>query len=198
MNAENSRFNRTLLIVMILLFGLSLAAFGVAIWVVEGENMVWWQALLNIPILAIPISLIYGSIYVLVAGWREHATQQQVSPRLANIIHRAPRIAVILIAFFLSLFSLDVFEMEATPLQLLGGFLIHNIPSFILIGLLVVAWKRPVVGFVAFLAAAVLFCLFFVRDVYSLSALLLFVLPILLIAGLFYADWRWLKPGASL
>jgi hypothetical protein len=47
---------------------------------------------------------------------------------------------------------------------------------------------------VAFLAAAVLFSFFFVRDSSSLPNLLLFVFPMLLIASLFYADWQWLKP----
>jgi hypothetical protein len=32
-----------------------------------------------------------------------------------------------------------------------------------------------------------------VRDIYALPNLLLFVLPILLIAFLFYADWKWVK-----
>ena len=60
--------------------------------------------------------------------------------------------------------------------------------------LLVEAWKRPAMGFVVFLVAGLLFAFFFVRDLQSLPNLLLFVLPILLIAGLFYADWKWLKP----
>jgi threonine/homoserine/homoserine lactone efflux protein len=51
-----------------------------------------------------------------------------------------------------------------------------------------------VVGFVAFLATAALFTIFFVRDIYSLANLLFFVLPILLVAFLFYIDWKWLKP----
>jgi uncharacterized membrane protein YidH (DUF202 family) len=84
--------------------------------------------------------------------------------------------------------------MEASPLELLGGFLVHNIPSIVMIVLLVFAWKRPAVGFVAFAIAAALFAIFFVRDIYALPNLLLFVLPILLIAFLFYADWKWLKP----
>ena len=92
---------------------------------------------------------------------------------------------------FMSLFSLDVFEMQASPLELLGGFLIHNIPSIAMILMLVFAWKRPAVGFVAFLIAGAHFAFFFVRDFYALSNLLLFVLPILLIACLFYIDWKW-------
>ncbi len=87
--------------------------------------------LLNILIVSIPLVLICGSIYVLVIAWREHSTLGQVNPPLAKIIHWAPRVAAILIIFFVGLFSLDVFEMQASPLELLGGFLMHNIPSIV-------------------------------------------------------------------
>jgi len=103
-------------------------------------------------------------------------------------------VAAILIILFITLFSFDVFEMEASLLEKLGGFLMHNIPSIGMIVLLIFAWKRPVVGFVAFLAAAVLFAIFFVRSIFALSNLVLFVFPILLVAFLFYVDWKWLKP----
>jgi hypothetical protein len=193
MEPQKSHFNRNLLIVLVALYLLTIAGFSYANWVVESGNMQWWMFLLNIPILSIPLVLLYGSIYVLVIAWREHAAQRPVSPRLAKIIHWAPRVAAMLIIFFVSLFSLDVFEMEASPLQLLGGFLIHNIPSLAMIVLLIFAWKRPVVGFAAFLIAAGLFAILFVRDIYALPNLLLFVLPILLIAFLFYADWKWVN-----
>ena len=194
MHTQKSHFNRNLLIILVVLFVLTIAAFSYAIWAAESGNMQWRMMLLNLPIQAIPFVLLYGSIYVLVIGWREHSTSGQISPRLAKIIHWAPRVAAILIIFFVTLFSFDVFEMEATPLELLGGFLIHNIPSIGMLVLLIFAWKRPVLGFVAFLVAAALFSLFFVRDIYALPNLLLFVLPILFIASLFYADWQWLKP----
>ena len=194
MHTQKSHFNRNLLIILVVLFVLTIATFSYAIWAAESGNMQWRMMLLNLPIQAIPFVLLYGSIYVLVIGWREHSTSGQISPRLAKIIHWAPRVAAILIIIFVSLFSFDVFEMEATSLELLGGFLIHNIPSIGMLVLLIFAWKRPVVGFVAFLVAAALFSLFFVRDISALPTLLLIVLPILLIATLFYADWQWLKP----
>ena len=194
MDTQKSYSNRNLSIILVLLFVLTIAAFSYAIWAAESGNMVWWEMLLNIPILAIPLVLLYGSIYVLIIGWRERSTLGQVSPRLAKIIHWAPRVAAILIILFVSLFSFDVFEMEATPLELLGGFLMHNIPSIGMLVLLIFAWKRPVLGFVAFLVAAALFSLFFVRDISALPNLLLFILPILFVASLFYADWQWLKP----
>ena len=193
MENQKSLFNRILLIILAVLYLLSIAAFSYANWAAGPGFMQWWMMLLNILVLSIPLVLLYGSIYVLVTAWREHATLGQVNPRLAKIIHWAPRVAAILIIFFISLFSLDVFEMQASPLELLGGFLMHNIPSISLLVLLIFAWKRPVVGFVAFLAAGALFAIFFVRDIESLPTLLLFVCPILLVACLFYADWKWLK-----
>jgi len=194
MDTQKSQFNRILLIILAVLYVLTIAAFSYANWAADPEFMQWWMMLLNILILSIPLVLLYGSIYVLVVAWREHSTLGQVSPRLAKIIHWAPRVAAILIIFFVGLFSLDVFEMKASPLELLGGFLMHNIPSIGMLILLIFAWKRPVVGFVAFLAAAALFAIFFVRGIYSLPNLLLFVFPILLVAFLFYVDWKWLKP----
>lgn len=186
--------NRVLLIILVVLYLLTLAAFNYANWAADPEFMQWWMPLVNSVLLSIPLLLLYGSIYVLVVAWRERKTRGEVSPRLAKVIHWGPRIAAILLIFFISLFSLDVFSMEASPLELLGGFLMHNIPTIAMLALLAFAWKRPVVGFVAFLIAALLFALFYVRDLGALPNLLIFVGPILLIAGLFYADWKWLTP----
>jgi hypothetical protein len=188
MQMQKSLFSRNLLIVLVVLFVLTLVALSYPEW-----SMPWWTLLLNLMILSIPLVLLYGSIYVLLAGWHERATLGGVSPRLARIIHWAPRVAALLIIFFMGLFSLDVFGTGAAPLDVLVGFLIHNIPSIVMLGLLAVAWKRPVVGFIVFLTAAAAFAILFVRDIHALPNLVLFVLPILLIASLFYADWRWLK-----
>jgi hypothetical protein len=146
----------------------------------------------NALILSIPLVLFFGSIYVLISAWYEHRLSGQISARLAKIIHWAPRIAAILIIFFITLFSLDVFEMEASPLELLGAFLMHSLPSIVMIILLVFAWRRPVIGFIAFLLAGLFFLRFVILGA-DLAHFLLFSGPLLLISALFYADWRWLK-----
>ena len=194
MESQKSQFNRILLTVLVVLYLLTIAAFSYLNWAADPAFTQWWMTLLNALILSIPLVLLYGSIYVLVVAWREHSSLGQVNPRLAKIIHWAPRVAAILIILFASLFSFDVFEMGGSPLELLGAFLIHNIPSIAMLVLLIIAWKRPAVGFVAFLVIAALFAIFFVRDIYALSNLLLFVFPILLVAFLFYVDWKWLGP----
>jgi uncharacterized membrane protein YidH (DUF202 family) len=197
MDTQQARSNRVLLMILVVLYVLTLAALNYANWAAAPEAMEWWMPLVNSALLSVPLVLVYGSIYVLVVAWREHAAGRQLNARLAKIIHWAPRVAAILIIFFISLFSLDVFEMEASPLELLSGFLIHNIPAIGMLVLLILAWKRPAVGVVAFLVAGALFTVAFVRDFDSLPNLLLFVLPMLLIAGLFYADWKWLGPQAA-
>jgi hypothetical protein len=192
MDTQRSHFQRNLSITLVLLFVLTLAALSYATWTVEREHLQKWEMLLNILILSLPLLLIYGAVYVLLLGRHERSHLGKVSPGLAKIIHWAPRLAALLIILFTGLFSLDVFGTGAATLEVLGAFLLHNIPSILMLVLLILAWKRPVVGFVAFLVIAVAFTLFFVRDFYALTNLVLFVLPLLLIASLFYADWQWL------
>lgn len=191
MDTNQSRFNLFVMILMILLYLLSLGAFTYLNWTVEPEHILL-NHLLNALILSIPLVLLYGGLYVLITAWRQHQQSGQIDPKSEKLIHWAPRIAAILIIFFVSLFSLDVFEMEATPLELLGGFLIHNIPSIVMIILLIFAWRRPVVGFIAFLLAGIFFLRFVIMGP-DFGNFILFSGPLLLISALFYADWRWVK-----
>ena len=196
MISDKTVFNRLLFAILVALYLLTLGAFSYANWAADPEFTTWWKTLANVPILSIPLVLLYGSIYLLTVAWRQHTKGGQVNPRLARLIRWAPRIAAIAIIFFISLFSLDVFGMQGSLLQKLGGFLVHNIPSIVMIVLLILAWKRPMIGFVAFTLAGLGFALAFARGDFMLSNLVMFVLPILLVAGLFYADWRWVgKPG---
>lgn len=192
MNAQTSRFNQLLLVLMIVLYIVSLGMFTYLNWQVESEHILW-NHLFNALILSIPLLLFFGSIYLLVAAWQEHAQTGQIRPRLARTIHWAPRIAAIMIIFFVTLFSLDVFGMGGTLLEQIGGFIIHSLPSIAMIILLAFAWKRPMIGFIAFLIAG-LFFLRFVIPGFNLGNFLLFSGPLLLISAMFYIDWRWLNP----
>jgi hypothetical protein len=54
------------------------------------------------------------------------------------------------------------------------------------------AWKWEWIGFVALLAAAIFFLRFLIRNPFQgLSTLLLFVGPVVVVALLFWANWRW-------
>jgi hypothetical protein len=192
MDPKLSRFNRLLLILMVVLYLVSLGGFSYYNWKVDPQPA-WWIYLVNGLILSLPLILFFGSIYVLVSAWRARRLEGRLDPHLAKLIHWAPRVAAILIIFFVSLFSFDVFDMEGTPLQLLGAFVMHSLPSIFMIVFLVFAWRRPVVGFIGFLLAGITFLRFVIFD-QGLGHFLLFSGPLLLIAALFYADWRWVVP----
>jgi hypothetical protein len=197
METQKSPFNRILLIILVVLYLVTITAVSYLGWADDPAGTQWWMILLNFLILSVPLVLLFGSIYLLALAWQEHAAGRQISPRLAKIIHWAPRIAAILIILFVGLFSLDVFGNGAPPLEVLVAFLIHNIPSIFMLILLIFAWKRPAVGVGAFVAAAVMIVIISMRaGIYLLTNILFFVLPMLLVAGLFYADWKWLQPQA--
>ena len=63
-----------------------------------------------------------------------------------SVFHWLPRIMCILAILFISMFALDAFAPGLTFWQQMGSFLIHLIPSFVLLILLVVAWKWEYIG----------------------------------------------------
>lgn len=71
-----------------------------------------------------------------------------------------PRVLGILFVCFLTMFSFDVFEMEGTVISKMVGFLIHNIPSIILILILRFSWTNELVGAMGFLIAAIVYVFF--------------------------------------
>jgi hypothetical protein len=68
-----------------------------------------------------------------------------------RLFHWLPRILCILAILFISLFAADAFGSEETIWQQLSDFLKHLIPSFILIALLIVAWKWEYIGGIIFI-----------------------------------------------
>jgi len=68
-----------------------------------------------------------------------------------RVFHWVPRILCILAILFISMFALDSFTPGLTIWQQLGAFFIHLIPSFILLVLLIVAWKWEFIGGIIFI-----------------------------------------------
>jgi hypothetical protein len=105
-----------------------------------------------------------------------------------------------MIAFilFLTMFSLDVFEMEGTFLEKLGGFVMHSIPSLILVVVLLVSWRNPLLGGVLTLAsAAALMLRWRLWEILEFATMILplVVVGILFIAAHFVSKKR--VPGSS-
>lgn len=105
-----------------------------------------------------------------------------------KIMYWTPRILTIVFILFLALFAFDVFEGEQSLIKKLGGFLIHLIPNFALILLLILAWKREWIGFIAFMLAGIAYIVLF-RGRFPFSTYLIISGPLFLIAVLFLINW---------
>ncbi len=102
-----------------------------------------------------------------------------------------PRVLGILFTAFISLFSLDVFEMGGGFWAALGGFFIHNIPTFVLLAALIIGWRREWAGAVGFLAVGLWFLRMANPGDWSF-ALVIVGIP-LLVGVLFLAGWIFRK-----
>lgn len=63
-----------------------------------------------------------------------------------RLLHLLPRILAIFFIFFISMFAFDVFDMESSLLRKIAAFLIHLIPTYILIAVYLIARKWEILG----------------------------------------------------
>lgn len=68
-----------------------------------------------------------------------------------SFLYWAPRMLAILFAGFVSLFALDVFSEDAALWEMLVGFAIHLLPTYLVVIALLIAWRRERLGGVLFL-----------------------------------------------
>ena len=77
--------------------------------------------------------------------------------RSVLLLYWAPRVLTILAIIFISLFSLDSFQGGAPLKDQILAWLMHMIPSFILIIVLLIAWKWENIGGIIFLSIGLAF-----------------------------------------
>ena len=106
--------------------------------------------------------------------------------KLFMVLNRIARVLAIAFAVFISLFSLDVFQPGIPFGRILLGLLIHLIPTYIILILTWIAWKRPLIGGGLFILAGAAYTIF--TGTRDLSAILLIsgipiMIGILFLAG---------------
>ena len=85
-----------------------------------------------------------------------------------RFVYWTPRVLCILFAAFISIFAADVFEEHRGFWPTLLGLLMHLIPTFVIIAVLLASWRHEWIGGVLFTAL-----------------------------GLLYIAWAWNKPFAT-
>jgi len=107
---------------------------------------------------------------------------------IKRVLFWTPRVLCILFAMFLSLFTLDVFSEGCGFWETILALLIHLVPVYIVVIVLVIAWRREWVGAILFIALA-LFYLVWSWGRFHWSAGLGISGPLVLIGVLFLFNW---------
>ncbi|PKP54280.1 MAG: hypothetical protein CVT92_00570 [Bacteroidetes bacterium HGW-Bacteroidetes-1] len=110
-----------------------------------------------------------------------------------KIVHWLPRIICTLAILFVSMFALDSFDPALSVWKQILAFLIHLIPSFVLAGFLILAWKWELIGGIAFLLIGLGFTPFIYLHNYamnhsvwmSISVVLVINFPFVVVGTLF-------------
>lgn len=96
-----------------------------------------------------------------------------------KIMYLSPRILSIIFALFLLIFALDSSSII--------GFLIHLVPSLLVITLLVISWKKECFGSWLFIMLGGAFMMYF-KTYTSISSFMMISFPLFLIGLLFLYD----------
>ena len=122
-----------------------------------------------------------------------------------RVVHWIPRIICMLAILFISMFAADAFAPELTIWQQLAAFLMHLIPSFILIALLIVAWKWELIGGVIFTVIGIVLSPLIFQHNYamnqsvsmSLFIILMITFPFIVVGVLFIISHFMKKRAAT-
>jgi len=122
-----------------------------------------------------------------------------------KVIHWLPRIICIFAILFISLFAGDAFEHGDTIWEKLGAFLMHLIPSFVLLAILLIAWKWELIGGIIFTAIGLGFSPYIFIHNYnmnhsvglSLAIVLAINMPFVVVGILFLLSHRMKKKALS-
>lgn len=104
------------------------------------------------------------------------------------VLFWSPRVLSLLIAGFLSLFALDVFEEGRGFWETSLALMMHLIPTGIVLILLAIAWRWEWIGAVSFVALGLLYAFLALPH---LSWIAVISTPLLLVGSLFLLDWRY-------
>ena len=113
---------------------------------------------------------------------------------MQKIFHWLPRIFCIVAILFISMFALDAFDSRLPITKQITDFLMHLIPTYILILILFIAWKWEMIGGIIFILIGAGFMPFIFSINYnrnhfsvaqSLGIIAMINLPFILVGALF-------------
>ena len=116
-----------------------------------------------------------------------------------RLLYWTPRVLGIAFAAFIGIFAVDVFQKGVPAWQVALALLMHLLPTFLVLLVLALSWRREWVGGVLFIALGVLYLLWaWNRPFFGWHVVLSIAAPLFLVGVLFLLNWRHrrqLRPG---
>jgi len=116
--------------------------------------------------------------------------------KVGKFVYWTPRVLSIIFICFLALMSLDVFDSASSFSEILIGLFMHNIPVFILVAVLIIAWKYEWVGGIAFILGGIAYIISILITIYKNKFEWYYLAWIIQISGvafligiLFFVNW---------
>ncbi|NJN41786.1 MAG: hypothetical protein HC811_05685 [Flammeovirgaceae bacterium] len=107
--------------------------------------------------------------------------------KISKWAHWLPRISAIVLALFLSLFSLDAFNENQSIIASIVDWLIHVTPVWFILIVLIASWKRPIIGTVMFTLAGLYYSIAAWGNWNWIASI---AGPLIIVAILYYISYR--------
>jgi hypothetical protein len=133
--------------------------------------------------------LLLGSFLLLYAFLYRLGGTRNLSA-LKKLLYWAPRTFCIVFTIFTSLFALDVFEESKGIWETISALLMHLIPTFILIAILIVTWRREWIGGILFIMLGILYIVMYWGK-FPLMTYSIITGPLVIIGILFLLNWKY-------
>ena len=125
---------------------------------------------------------LYAFLYRL-GGTRNLSTSKK-------LLYWAPRTLCIVFTILISFFALDVFGESKGIWETILALLMHLIPTFILIVVLVITWRREWIGGILFILLGLLYIIWGWGR-FDLSVYFLMAGPLVIVGILFLLNWKY-------
>ncbi|MBZ0178017.1 MAG: hypothetical protein K8F36_01910 [Melioribacteraceae bacterium] len=111
-----------------------------------------------------------------------------MNTKISKVVYWSPRLLAVLFALFLSLFATDVFNQTGGFFSIAAAFLIHLIPAFIILIVLIISWKREWIGAFIYVFLG-FYYIFKTFDKFDYTTLAVISGPLFLMSILFFISW---------
>ena len=117
--------------------------------------------------------------------------------KINKFVYWTPRILSILMVGFIALFSFDVFGNGYSFWETVLALLMHNIPTLVLLAVVIIAWKHELVGAIGFVLLGLAYVAFILTNAfkgqfewYMIAWFLQISGPLFFIAILYFVNWK--------